>query len=701
MKFQKDSMFSRRERSGRKSLWICQDWIIEQFGITEKDLRTKCRDRYRKSIPKHRHKQAVMPDSGKSWRYGKFNGKYYYDFERLPEGRRAKLPSKKDLLEAYKKSLSNDSQNEIKSLIKVALKDDYKRFLNLYRTHSDLHAKLLARACAVLDLAVSQLTLRKLDVRKDDFFRDLSAAINESDVSYLPKSHRRLKEKIHRVLHGEAWSEVVKLPRAGNQNRTLREADIILAWLIYMRQLPQNFPGAYIIRKVQFMCYKNDKEVPSKSWFESKLAKHHTKFLTSGRFGSGRKGDKSKGYIPIENALFAGDCWQIDGTRVNFIAHKTPEGKEQFLYIIAIKDVHSGDYVGWHFSTVENRWGYFNVLKMAANMTGYLPYEVVVDKFPGHNSPEVKTLIARLERLGCKVTITSKKTGKAKVERGFSTLQTVFMQDSVYYYGEGVQSRREYAHRSPEYLKKIQKQARSENWDFDKAWREAIKVIESYRNTPYCAYSRKYKNIEESPKQMHEKSDKPNVIKVEPWDFVELFGLEKQVTIRNQGIIKTEIQKVEYVYQIDNYQVIAHHKKVRLVYDMEDLGTVYLYEDSDEINRKFLCEATEMRAAQIYGPDANVKTIGQAKKRIKDLDDKRKAELEEVTEGGDEMELLLGAYSKKEDSSEAESKWLKERIGEWKASDKPRILNEKANEEMEEMEEMEEIDFEALARQKL
>ena len=56
---------------------------------------------------------------------------------------------------------------------------------------------------------------------------------------------------------------------------------------------------------------------------------------------------------------------------------------------------------------------------MAVENTGYLPYELITDRFPGHNTDEVKRLITHFKMLGVKVSITHKPTGKPHVERGF------------------------------------------------------------------------------------------------------------------------------------------------------------------------------------------------------------------------------------------------------------------------------------------
>lgn len=561
--------------------------------------------------------------------------------------------------------------------LKEAINNNFHEYIHAYKRYDYHKAEVLAKTCAALSFAVRHIQSNGIDVRKNRFFKELGVLLSNMSVRYVPRNFRRLKEKILELLEGTEVTDLVDLPRTGNKNSEKYNDKEMLSWLVQLRMSPRNYTDAYIIRKVQTLCSLAEKGVPSYSWFTSKLAEPKMKWLTQDRFGSSRHRDFFEAYTPLKNAIYAGDCWQVDGTRVNFIPYRDEDGKEAFLYIIAVIDVHSGDVLGWHFDTKENRWGYVCALKMAANMAGYLPGELVIDRFPGHNTEEWKAVQGRLTREGVNVTVTSKKTGKAKVERFFGTLQTVFMQESKYYYGEGVQSRRKSAHRAPEYLKQVKKEARQEGWDFQAAWQEAERIIQLYKNTKYSDYSRKFADIDKTPAELHAESDKPMTRQIDPWCFMELFGLEKRLQVAKGGFLKTEIARMPYTYELPD-EVRIHHKAVRICYDMEDLGTVYVFEDSDDINRSFLGEAVEVRATQIYGQEGDYKEVAKRQAKAKRLEERRKEEVHALVEAGSDVEILLAGFSSKPDSASAESAWLKDRIGEWDDSaDKIRILNQK------------------------
>lgn len=670
-----NDIWTRRERSGRIALWLSERLVREYCNATESYLRWNARRGFRDSVPAHRRKQDILPDTGASWRYARQEGQFYYDYDRLPDERRTMLPAKDKLIALYEDQMAAGRTTTLEERFRKAVREDYKMYLADYATYSEEHMSKLAKAAAVVVAAARWIVDEDVDPKKDQFFFDAREAVKKIHVQYLPTHHRRLKDKILAVLEGQEVKDVVDLPRAGNKNALRYGDQEIMSWLYQLRVSPQNYSDAHCIRKVQQLCLMAGKATPSRSWMQTILSSKKTKWLTQGRYGSGRLRNQFEQYTPIENAVFAGDCWQVDGTRINFIPHRNDQGKEQHLYIIAVTDVHSGDLLGYHLDTKEDRYGYVQAMKMAVNRAGYMPWQLVIDRFPGHNTEEWELMTKRMNAKGVTVTVTSKKQGKAKVERMFGTLQSVFMQDSPYYYGEGVQSRRDAAHRSPEYLKDIQKQARSEGWNFERASQEAARVIEAYRTTPYSQYSRRYASVEHSPADLHAQSDKPHTSKVEPWDFVDLFGLERNQTIRRGGLIKMDIMKAPYVYYIpeEHYDIIRDYKQVTVCYDLDDLSQIYMFEPSQAANRKFLGMALAQGAAQIYGPDPDYSELAKAQARARHIERQRNEELDELTTVGAEVNLLLGPHATKDDYGQAESTWFHEALE--NDTNKARILS--------------------------
>lgn len=667
MEFQSHDIFTRRERDTRIAVFVSQEWLVENVkGLTEKRLRTRCRPQFLATVKSARHKkQSILPDTNSSWRYAKKNGTYYYDFDRLSAPRKKQLPTKEELLDLYDRAMKAEVKSEVAGTL-----DDFIADLTPWRKHykecTDIQAEHLARACAVVQFAANEVG-SKAPTSSNDYYRTLAAVIKERGWVYLPKNYRKVKEKVMAVVNGESVTSVIKLPRKGNNNRKAYDNEQVIRWMLYLRSRPENYGNAHIARRILKMCAISDITPPSFSWLEHFFSDTKNKWLTgASRHRSNRQGWEYRDYIPVAGALYAGDCWQCDGTRVNFIPHQSKDGKEKSLMIIAIRDVHSGDIVGFHLDTKEDRYGYLHALNMAVTNTGHLPYELVHDRFPGYNTPEWDLITQRMEREGVKVTVTSTATGKSHVERCFSTMQDVFMQDFDVYYGQGIRSTREAARRSAEFLQSARKRAKKEGWGFDDAWKAASEVVHRYRNTKLSEYSRKNANVEHTPRELYDISEKPNVKPLDPFTRAELFGTMRPATVRNNGIITMQIHKAKYVYKITDYDIIKNYKKVNVYYDIEDLSTIYLFAPGNDINSKFLCEVKEEEAVQYYGPDADFKALAKAKAARKEIADRRKEELEEMTFGAkDEVDLLMSQLIPKTTTDTAETAFLLDRVNAW------------------------------------
>ncbi|WP_456058906.1 hypothetical protein [Alistipes sp.] len=98
-----------RETSDGQTVWVSQRMVVEGCGVKEKDLRDVYRFRYKRSLPASWQKVAAqsdffLGDNKKSWRWGRRNGQYYYDIDRIPNRKprcyRDMLPGKDELIAA-------------------------------------------------------------------------------------------------------------------------------------------------------------------------------------------------------------------------------------------------------------------------------------------------------------------------------------------------------------------------------------------------------------------------------------------------------------------------------------------------------------------------------------------------------------------------------------------------------------------------
>lgn len=646
------------------TVWISQRLLLSVADISDAYLR-RIRSSYKKSVqPCYRH-HNILPENGKSWRYGKINNQFYYELKNLPNRSpnfiRDLFGNSQELIKNYNNYINNNQKSNLEYHFNKYQKKVYKDYLSFYLECTTVQQKSLSIACALLEGCIQWIDDQNIDLSKNKVFKDYCELLEKYDIRYLPKNYRKFKEKVIEVIsHGTPIVEVISLPRSGNNNALTHIDEEVQSWAIQLRSMGQNYSNDAIIRRVRHLCLLTGKAVPSRRWFGQNIfEKHHTKFITAvTRFGSGERGAYLyEGYIPMKNALFAGDCWHVDATRMNLIAHKTKNGDKKHLFIIAVRDVHSGDVLGYNFDYKEDRWSVISAVKMAVIESGYLPYQIVFDRFPGHNTEEVKRLFAQLEQMGVKVTISHEAKSKARLERWFSTSQSVFMDSSEYYYGEGVKSKRLNAHRSPDYLKEARKKAGKEKFDLHDAWRESQLIVEAYRSTPFSYYSRKYKSINQSPKILHAESDKPHVKFLKDWQISMLFGFKKKKKMSNLGLISTEIQGSTFHYKIEDYNIISRVPEVILSYDLNDLSKVHIFKKNKDKKHLLihLCVAHSFEEVQTYSPQAEFNRIATEKARIKEINEKRAAELAKHTPVYDEVSHLMGRFTIKDESETADT----------------------------------------------
>lgn len=657
MNFKQNDIITRNS-GDTPTVWLSQRFVIDVCGVSESYLWKKARPSYKNSVQKCYHHHNILPDTGKGWRWAKMDAGFYYDLSRIPnrapQNYRELFGDAAELVKNYNYFLNGTQTTEFETMFKRHLNKVYKSYLEFYNDANEVQRPALAKACAVIDFILEF---------KDDYpgtknkiYKDLETVLKKLDLQYIPHHHLRLKEKIDELFETESLAipDIIKLPRIGNTNSIIFDDPELKTWVMQLRQMPQNYSNDYIIRKIEDMCELTGKKTPSRRWFGQNIFElPATKFLTSKRFGSSRKSHIFKSYIPRQNALYAGDCWEMDATRVNITSH-TDDGKDKFLMVVAIRDVHSGDVLGYSFDHSENRRVYENAMAMAVQKTGYLPYEIVTDRFPGHNTSEMEELFARMEALGVHIEFSHDPNRKSGVERFFRTLQQITMPDSDYFYGDGIQSRSLSAFRSPEYIAQIKKESKKAGFDMYKAVEESTNIIESFRSTLYSKYSRKHSKLHKSPRQLHEESEKPHVIQLSEAAISMLFGRKKEIQIRNNGQIVTEILGVKMHYFISPayYDIIKnyHSKSVVLSYDIENLDVVFLWEKHGQL-LKSLCEAEYFEPAQTFGPNKAMQQVGVAKAREKAILELKENDIAEVM---GEENLLLGRYGKKDELNTAD-----------------------------------------------
>lgn len=125
-----------RETSQGVTVWVSQRLVMECCRVTGSYLKQACRTRFKSTLPaswQQSGSEFFYGDyQGKSWRWGKKGGEFYYDYDRIPDRAprmfRSKLPTKADLISHVEENNTKDSRArnaEIENAIRDEVKELY------------------------------------------------------------------------------------------------------------------------------------------------------------------------------------------------------------------------------------------------------------------------------------------------------------------------------------------------------------------------------------------------------------------------------------------------------------------------------------------------------------------------------------------------------------------------------------------------
>jgi hypothetical protein len=533
----------------KRTLWVSEYYIVQRTGVSDVVLRN--------------NRAMYKAGKRKCWRWDRINGGFYYAWETIPnkapvcyqqtvgtyeellmQGMGVKM-SRADVLANGKQKLLH-AYHEYEETTRAAITFYNKHEYEYAHKNSTELAEAYTWCKVVLNYTYKEgkrWILLGCD-KIADVYEIMVELLAERGLKALRASSiTSLYNKIAGFSKLETTDDQYNYfvhSGVGNKNSVILCEEVKLA-IQYLRGLGSNWSDNMIARKVIQMAINMGFPVPTERTIEEYMnTKAVQTIAEQGRHGvNGKFRRITNGSMPIALPLFAGDCWQMDGTRINMVSHVAEDGKECFLYIVAVRDVYSGEYLGWSYGYNEDHTMYINALQMACEATLHLPYELVRDKFPGHNTQAWKQIEESLIKYGVKITETHLAQGKAQMERAFGTLQSVFMANTPYYYGEGIRSTRRYAHRSAEYLQQLKKVRKQIGWDFDTACNVQDGVMERYNTTVISTYSKR--QIHYSPKELYAQSEQQNVIAIANWQVARLFYLRKTIQIGAGGMITKNI----------------------------------------------------------------------------------------------------------------------------------------------------------------
>lgn len=557
-----------------------------------------------------------------------------------------------------------------------AYQKHYERAVKTVDTHKrNKQIKCLSRGAAIMDVLVNWIKEKSLKESNKQVYETAANWLEQHrdryfSYKYLPMNWKRLREKVA-LMNAESLESfrVISLPRAGNDNTTKFSDEVkkeMRGLVLRMMLAGAGMSDEMIARKVVYFYEMHGEAVPSPITIKRIMGETSIKLMSSQKRYADNKAGKqwTRSSMALKNAEFAGDCWEADGTRVQWQGFEV-DGIKRYLYIVAIRDVNTGMYVGWSYGLSENSELYWEALRMAVSICGYVPYELRVDGY-GFND-KVDNLFEKLKKHGMKLTTTSEAAGKAKAERSFGTLQSVFESEHKAWIGEGIMSGDQNSRPTADYLSKQAKKLNTERWSWEKAWVAHNRLIMGYNATKYSEWSKKLKNVKKSPLELHSESAKPNVKVVEFYDIPTLFWAEEVRKIANYRLVfERREQEAPLVFDMNDAVYLPIHqqyREVRVRYDNDVLDEVMLFDPKTD---SYLATVKRFDAIQLYGPNAEYDRLQAYKEKAKGLKNSIKQLTQKTLDGServlDESALSLGARVSKTLKENAESLAFEEHI---------------------------------------
>lgn len=406
-----------------------------------------------------------LPDSGRSWRYGKMNGVYYYDYDRIPDRKpafyRSQLPTREELIsqvnnrkklnrQSIKQAIQNSVWNQAEN--NVDNQDIQYYMWEAPVTFPPKKAQQLAMArqlCNVLLSWSEEKTYKKYGInRKEDFWAIAAELTNEKQLEGLkidtPKSLRKKVYYEWPVNDQEAQRKALISSKYGNNNRALvgkykvvnietgeimrfdvHEAVIYNAWM--------NPGKSNKLHKSQvYQQYLEECEQMGIDAVSERTVSHHLNrfakraLMSYERDGRDHFTSTYQPYIPQFKPQYSGTLWVADfsGTKLLFRYKKTVwrGGKKVqqvtsgSWYLLRIVDAATDYIVGWVLVESGEDWkNLLPALNMALEQSdNHAALEFVTDNGPAFTSEEGKNRLAMLFKKHRRIAVGNKQANKAE-----------------------------------------------------------------------------------------------------------------------------------------------------------------------------------------------------------------------------------------------------------------------------------------------
>lgn len=397
---------------------------------------------------------------------------YSYEFVKQHLGDHIQLPPIKSILGAIHQSKNYSNQDtQVKHVQDVLLESLFNTAYNRYEKHCDFYyqngfdlARIMrnAKTHSIIELA---LKLKKSNNITVESIFEAIQRLDLPDLVFRTCSLNYFQKKLRAAeLHGIA-NAIIHKARGGKSNRLKVNKQVRNLILHYARNA-NKLSRRQITDQVNITLLihpgiNGGKTISRRTVSDFLRDPSNKNLIKYGRESRDYYKKNVLPYLPLENAKYPCDQFQMDGTRLQF-ACKDDQGNIITLVLLYILDAFSRRIMGYAVGETENAQLAIEAFRMAIRATRYhLPAEFVIDKGSAFKGDFKKVREVSAGR-GVHWTISSNPRRKAKIERNILVLQTTVFNNYFGYIGEGIKSKSKNARpsddvllllRDPEYLR--------------------------------------------------------------------------------------------------------------------------------------------------------------------------------------------------------------------------------------------------------
>lgn len=402
-----------------------------------------------------------------------------------------------------------------------------------------------------LPKSVCQLCRRVSAFRKDGYASVVSGKLGNSNRQKITGEFGRLlvalKRSRHPVYNDRQLLEEANRRAAENGWKTVRSLSHVKAWLNSPEVMPLWYDAVY-------------GEQASRQKFNRKQR--------------------------TELPSLRDSLWYGDGTKLN-LYYRDGRGAVRTTQVYEVVDAMSEVLLGYHISDTEDYEAQYHAFRMAVQVSGHKPYEIVHDNQGGHRKLGSGGLFGRISVMHRP---TMPYNGQSKtIENIFYRFQNEELHRDWAFTGQNITAVKESSRPNLEFVEANRDRLPTLS-ELKARYAEARKRWNEGRHPFYgCSRMEAYLN-----------SENPDTPAVTPEDMVDMFWIfsERPTTFTDQGIVLT-LKGRKYPYEVLSAPGVPDHewrarntwRRFVIAYDPYDLTGIRLYRKEKNGDLRFECTA--------------------------------------------------------------------------------------------------------------